>query len=142
MRTPKEDCEALLNAVMPFAQQMLTKHREFFPFGATMSTAGEISAVAGATGNEHPESAAIIEVLEQGFQESASSGKLKATALAVDVRVIPPGKSSKQDAVEVRLDHRDDYSARVIFPYSFSASGQLLLEEPFAVPGDKRVFSK
>jgi hypothetical protein len=142
MSTPREDSDSLLNAVMPFAQKMLTKNREFYPFGATMSTGGEISLVAGATGNEHPESAAVIDVIEKGFRESASSGKVRATALAIDVRITPPGKSTKQDAVEVRIDHRDNDSVRVIYPYSFSGSGEVLLEEPFAVPGDGRIFSK
>jgi hypothetical protein len=60
----------------------------------------------------------------------------------VDVRTVPPGKSTKQDAVEIRLDHREDYSARVVFPYSFSASGAFTLEQPFAVAGENRIFSK
>jgi len=38
------DLDQLLNAVLPFAQQMLSKHGEFFPFGASMTIDGEIIA--------------------------------------------------------------------------------------------------
>jgi hypothetical protein len=43
MKTPREECEDLMNAVLPFAKQMLSQHREFFPFGGTMSPSGEIT---------------------------------------------------------------------------------------------------
>jgi hypothetical protein len=139
---PKEECEELMNAVLPFAQEMLSKHREFYPFGGTMSPSGEIGQVGGWTGDEHPPSSELIKVLEEGFREGAGLGKYKATALVVDVRAVPPGKSAKQDAIAVRLDHRDNYSVQVIFPYSFGPSGALQLEDPFAVPGEGRIFAK
>src|SRR5262245_5639067 len=39
-KSAKEDCEDLMNAVLPFAREMLSKHREFYPFGAAMSPSG------------------------------------------------------------------------------------------------------
>lgn len=32
--TPKQDCEVLMNELVPFARSMLAEHGEFFPFGA------------------------------------------------------------------------------------------------------------
>jgi len=139
-RSAKDECEVLLNAVMPFAQQMLSKNRAFFPFGATLSLEGKVAATASWTGEDHPDANALIELLEGGFRQGAREGRYKATALAVDIRTIPPGKDKKQDAIQVRLDHRDGYSARVIFPYTFSVGGALLVEEPFAIPGEKAIF--
>ena len=37
----KEDYNALLNWLMPFAEDMLKKHGEFFPFGAAVNAAGD-----------------------------------------------------------------------------------------------------
>jgi hypothetical protein len=140
--SPKETCEVLMNAVMPFAQQMLEKHRSFFPFGATMSPQGKVAATASSTGKEQPAPKELIALLEKGFRDGAKKGQYKATALAVDIKTVPPGRKEKQDAVEIRLDHRDGYSVRVIFPYAFSAGGELKLESPFAVPGDKGIFGR
>jgi hypothetical protein len=36
-----EDLNELLNALLPFAQEMLTKHGEFFPFGVSIAAGGE-----------------------------------------------------------------------------------------------------
>jgi hypothetical protein len=32
-KTPKEECEELLSSAMPFAERMLSRHREFYPYG-------------------------------------------------------------------------------------------------------------
>ena len=131
-----------MNAVVPFAQEMLSKNRAFFPFGATMSPAGKVTATASSTGEEHPDAKALITLLEDGYRKGAKGGRYKATALAVDILTIPPGKDKQQDAIEIRLDHRDGYSVRAIFPYTFSVAGKLQVEDPFAVPGDKAIFGR
>ena len=142
MKTPKEDCEDLMNAVLPFAKQMLSQHREFFPFGATMSTSGEIAHSAGWTGTEHPPSNDVIALLNDGFRAGAVAGKYRATALVYDVRTIPPGATVKQDAIAVNLDHRGDYSVVVMFPYVFSSAGDLVVSDPFASEGARAVFRR
>jgi hypothetical protein len=141
MKTPKQECEELVSLVVPFAEQMLTTHKEFFPFGATMSPTGEIAQAAGWTGDEHPKSAAVIEVIEKTFREGASRGRFKATALVIGTQVVPPGKSDEQEAVEVRVDHRDGQSLRVLFPYSLAEGKKPQLEDPFAVPGENKIFA-
>ena len=140
--TPKEECEALMNALVPFAEQMLSKHREFYPFGATMSIDGKIARSASYAGEEHPASQLLIDLLEEGFRDGAQRHLFTATAIVVDVRTIPPGKKKKQDAVEVRLDHVSDYSVKVLFPYAFSPKGELKLAPPFAARGDGKIFGR
>ena len=140
--TPKEECEALMNALVPFAEQMLSKHREFYPFGGTMSVDGKIAQSASYTGEEHPPSQRLIDLLEKGFRDGAKRHLYKATAIVIDVRTIPPGKKEKQDAVEVRLDHVSGYSVKMLFPYAFSPKGNLEFAPPFAALGDGRIFGR
>ena len=142
MADPKTECEELMNAVLPFAEEMLTKYREFFPFGGTMSADGGIAHTGGWAGDEHPASTEVIELLEKQFRALAQSGECKATALVYDIRTIPPGKEEKQDAIAVALDHRDDYSVVVFFPYSFTSGGHLEIESPFATRGENKIFSQ
>jgi hypothetical protein len=139
--TPKEECEELMNAVLPFARQMLAEHGEFFPFGATMSASREITQAAGWTGTERPPSLDVIALLTEAFQAGAASGSYVATALAYDARVAPPGKPDKQDAVAVQLDHRDAYSVLVLFPYTLSRAGGVVFDAPFALPGSHSIFT-
>ena len=130
---PKEECEALMNALVPFAQQQLSEYRELYPFGGTMSVDGTIAQSASSTGEERPASQPLIELLEKGFRDGAKRRLYKATAIVVDVRTIPPGKKDKQDAIEVRLDHVSGYSVKVLFPYAFSSKGEYQCWAPFSL---------
>jgi hypothetical protein len=136
--TSKEECDVLVNVVVPVARQMLSQHHGFFPFGATMSPSGAVSHTETPKG-DRPLSELVV-LIEEGSVDGGRQGRYKATALVLDVATIPPGKKGKQRAVEVRLDHRGNYSVRVVFPYGYSLSGELAFEPPFAVPGDKMIF--
>ena len=137
-KTPKDDCDVLMNVGVPFARQMLSQHHAFFPFGVTMSPSGAVSHAEMPKGDRS--ASELVVLIEQGFLEGGQHGRYKATALVLDVKTVPPGRQEKQNAVEVRLDHRDNYSVRVVFPYSYSLSGEVAFEPPFAVPGDKMIF--
>ena len=115
--TGKAETEELMNAGIPFAEQQLAEHGEFFPFAFSMDGSGMIQVKTYAAGDEQPDSQSIIDGLLQGFREGAKSGESKAYALFVDVSVQPPGHSSKVDAVQVDLEHVDGFSVTVFFPY-------------------------
>ena len=99
----REDYNALLELLMPFAEQMLKKNGEFFPFGAAVSTEGEVRACATYDGNETPASEEVIAMLAQGFQGEAGDGKIRATGICYDGRIVQDGK--KVDAVIISLEH-------------------------------------
>ena len=140
MSDAKSECEDLLSTAVPFARQMLAEHREFFPFGVTLSEEGEIAQVGVSTEDESPKSSAVMGMLEDTFRNDAICGVIRATAITYDVMIQPPGRDEPQDAVAVALDHRDNYSMVVVFPYSFSEEGELQIEDPFAMDGENRIF--
>ena len=80
MNSPKKDCDQLLNQSIDFAQQMLTEHGEFIPFGGTMNHDGELIHVGTDLETEHPKSSDVIDVLVDSFREGAVLGKHRATA--------------------------------------------------------------
>jgi len=128
-----------MNSALPFAEKMLSEHGEFYPYGESMQADGTIVSVAGYDGRERPPSQAIIDLLRQGFHVDAAKGTIIASALIYDVRTIPPGQSEKTDAIAVELDHRDNYSVVVYFPYSL-AGRKLQIAPPFATTGMGHVF--
>ena len=134
----KDECETLMRDMLPFARSMLREYGEFHPFGGTMSQAGRIRHVGVESGLEFPEGAAVRSILLRTFQ--AEAAELQATAIVCDVRIAPPGEERPRDAIQVELDHRDGYSARVFFPYLLSAAGDLSTEPPFACQGDGVIF--
>jgi hypothetical protein len=137
--TPKEEAQHLVDAVLPLAEQALSKHGEFYPFGAELTSAGKVETAMGYNGQEHPSSAEVIAMLHAGFAAKAKAGQVRATALAYDARVQPPGSSSKSDAVAIELEHRDDYNATVYFPYTIK-DGVVSFATPFAAAGPHQVF--
>lgn len=133
--TPKEDCEELLRFVRPLAERLLRECDGFLPFGATMAHSGEITSVSGATGDEFPAAEDVLALLNDAFRGAAIESRLRAAALAYDIRVRPPGKRDAQDAIAVNLDHRDGYSVVVVYPYVRHAAGDVSIEAPYAYAG-------
>ena len=137
----KADAEALLNVVMPFAEKMLAKHGEFYPYGAAMKPDGDIVSVAAYDGREQPPSADLIDLLRTELRRDAEKLLCKATAIVYDVRAVPPGGDSAGDAIAVALDHRDNYSVVVLFPYTI-ANNSVQIGEPFAERGEDAIFAR
>jgi hypothetical protein len=135
----KDDCNQLLNAALPFAEQMLREHGEFLPFGAQMLPDGEIVSVAVDDGEDHSRSQNLIDALQTAYKAGAADGEFVATALVYDVRVVPPGASEKTDAIALNLDHRDSYSVTVFFPYILK-DGEPEVGDAFASGGDYSIF--
>jgi hypothetical protein len=52
--SPEVEVEELMNAVVPFAEQMLNEHGAFFPYGGAIQADGAIVSVAGYHGGESP----------------------------------------------------------------------------------------
>jgi len=129
-----------MSALLPLAEQALAEHRALRPFGCTLSMTDQVTPVGGSGGLPTPDDAALIAEFRQAFRDGAARGELKATALSYSAPSAVPGKREQQDAVFVHLNHRDDYSIVVTFPYYFAASGELVIEEPFANDGGHDVF--
>jgi hypothetical protein len=136
---PKVDCEVLMNSVVPFAEQMLSNYGEFLPFGGAMRSSGELVSVGGYDGDEHPQSSDVIRLIKEGFIEAARQGQFRATALVYDVRTVVPSTGIKSDAIAVSLNHRDNYSVVVIFPYKID-NGKLTVGDAFAQRGEADIF--
>ena len=103
------DLDGLLNITLQFAQQMLAKRAEFYPFGATVTAGGETRLLAGDLGQEHPASADVLSLLVERLRQERAG--LKAVAICSDVRL------SESDAIRVELEHRDGHAIAVLMPY-------------------------
>jgi hypothetical protein len=139
MASCKDDCEALMSALLPVAEQMLSEHRVLRPFGCTLSASGQLVHVGGSSAPA-VDDAALIAQFRETFRDGAARGELIATALSYSAESAVPCGSTRGDAVFVHLNHRDKYSIVVTFPYHFRSDGELVIEEPFANDGAHDVF--
>lgn len=58
--TPKEQCEVLLDKLLPFAVDQIKKYREFYPFAAVILMDDSVELTGSYDGNEHPESKDVL----------------------------------------------------------------------------------
>lgn len=123
---------------MPFAEQMLKKHGEFFPFGVAISSAGEVSGHATYDGNETPLSEEFIAGLVQAFRADASSGAIRATGICYDGRIVQDGK--KVDAVIISLEHVSGCASKTCVPYSKGLFGKYRFGDLVAAFDEPKIF--
>jgi hypothetical protein len=135
----RQDYNALLEALMPFAEQMLKKHGEFFPFGAAVNTAGEVSAHATYEGDEMPPSEQVIASLVQAFQGEARDAKIRATGICYDGRIVQDGK--KVDAVIISMEHVSGNATKTCVPYTKGFFGKYNFGELIASLEEPKIFA-
>ena len=137
--TPKEQCEVLLDKLLPFAENQMKKYREFYPFAAVILMDDTVELTGSFDGNEHPESKDVINDLIQIHKQLASEGKIKASGIAWDATItVPDGK--KSDSILISLEHASGYSVMVGVPYVVGMFKKVRLGDLFAQSGTHRIF--
>ena len=136
--TPKDICEELLNSILPHAQALLVKNREFYPIGEVMDADNKVTATAVFNGDEHPDSNAVINDLIKSHRELAANSGIVASGIAWDATITT--ESGKQDAVIVSLEHKDGYSVVLVQPYRIGLFKKVQFGELLAQEGRHDVF--
>ncbi len=137
MSDPQADCEALLNMLLPFAEQQLGEHGSFHPFGGAIAPDGEFVPVAAYDGRDDPPSTEIVAFLKESLRDGAAASRYVATAIIYDSLIDYPAEDTP--ALSVLLDHRDGFSVVVYFPYRL-ANGAVTLAESFHQDGPSDIF--
>jgi len=122
MADPKEEIQQLLNYLLPYAEEMLSKDGEFYPYAATMGAEGEVQAVSAASGKP-PDVGELLVALHAELREQAAGGAIRASGIAADVTLTDPDSGETTDAVQLELDHAEAEAVDVYVPYEAAAEG-------------------
>jgi hypothetical protein len=139
MADPKEEIQQILNYLLPFAEQMLTKEGEFYPYAAILDAGGEVQAVSVA-GDERPDVGDLLVAIHAELRERAAGGAIRASGIAADVTLTDPDSGETTDAVQVELDHADAEPVDVFVPYETEPDG-IKFGELVAAQGREPVFA-
>ena len=137
--TPKEQCEVLLDKLLPFAEDQMKKHREFYPFAAVMLMDDSVELTGSYDGNEHPESKDVLADLIQIHKQLAAEGKIKASGIVWNAG-IASADGKPTDAIIVSLEHKDNYSVIVGEPYKIGFFKKITFGNLFAMEGKHDIF--
>ena len=138
MAEPRQEIEQLLNYLLPFAEQMLSKDGEFYPYAAMMDTGGEVQAVS-AAGDEQPDVGELLLTLHAELRERAAEGAIRASGIASDVTLTDPDSGTVTDAVQLELDHAETEAVDVYVPYEADTDG-VKFGELVAAAGQAPIF--
>jgi hypothetical protein len=138
--SPRDELDEVLNALLPFAQEMLQKHGEFYPLAAAMTREGEVVSVAGDVGSEQPDPRELADFLFDALRQMAQNGEVKASGVCMNVTVSGDESGTLGDAIGVFLEHAEEEPVEVFLPYARRRLRGYAFEELFANPGQRRVF--
>jgi len=140
--TPRDEMDSLLDMLLPFAQQQLEKHGEFFPFAASIDSSGALAMVGVDLGDEHPASTDVIDSLYEALARLAASGEIRAAGICADVRIPPPGSAEQTDAIRTSIEHAEGDPVEVFLPYTKRRMRGLQFGGLFAQAGTPRIFTR
>jgi len=140
MAEPTDEIQELLNFLLPYAEQMLNQHGEFYPYAAALDSDGELNAVGTDLDDETPDVGELLLALHQGLREQAAEGAIRASGIAADVTLTDPDSGETTDAVQVELDHADADAVDIFVPYETEAEG-IKFGELVAAEGREPVFA-
>jgi hypothetical protein len=133
------DLDRLLNTLLQEAKALLATNGEFFPFACAMQTDGQVTSEA-AYDAERSDSQSLINMLTQALKARANAGQIRASGICYDVRILPPGRAEKSDAICVGLEHYSGESVSVYLPYIKDPSGEVHYEDLCATSRHKQIF--
>jgi hypothetical protein len=117
--TDPHKLEELLNYCTGFAKRMLQAHGEFHPFGAIIAASGQLTAVGGHTGSEHPKGAEVYTLLHGSMKAQFAKREIIAAALSANVDIPAQFKPPFPDGIRVLLEC-SGFSRFIYLPYRIS----------------------
>jgi hypothetical protein len=130
---------------LDFAKHMLEDSGSFIPFGASLAPSGEVRAVAGWNGEEHPEPTEMNQLLVEALRAESVEGAISGAAIAVDVNIPASYNPPYPDGIRVLLEG-ENYSRFIYVPYVIKTGGflrrtrEVSLAEPFSVEVEPTIF--
>lgn len=137
----EQDCQRLVTEFLPLAVAQLEAHGGFYPFAGVLTAEGKASVMQVPVESDEPHPGEVVEATIAALQRNAAAGAIDSAVVFADARILLPGSREQSDAVQARLDHRDNYSAILFFPYTIN-DGKVALGKSLVAAGTHEIFSR
>lgn len=135
-----EDIQALINIFFPFAEELIIKFGEFYPYAGATTTEGEFVSVGFHEENKHLSLEKVILSLKNSLKEG--SEKYIVAGIFYNARTKDAETGESQDAIAVFVETKSGESAYEFFyPYKLEGEENFLVGESYGNPIPKEVFS-
>jgi hypothetical protein len=137
----QDDIDLLLREELAMVHSLLDRNGRFYPTASWIDRDGELAIVGGQPGGIFTRATEVLDMLYGALAQKAADGAIRACAVAVDVRVVPPGETKKTDAILITIEHAEADPVDVIQPYSKRSFGRgIEYGEQFSEPGERKFF--
>lgn len=130
-----------MHQTLPLAKQMLEDEGGFVPYGAVLTSDGDVVAVGVDIREPGLNAFDVVEILEDNMIDMAKTGAYRAAAMFYAVKVTLPGTEDLTDAVAVTLAHQSGPALMVFHPFNRVGSG-INYGSMFACENDNRLFRR
>lgn len=135
------DVQRLLHFVLPLAQSSVEKYGGFYPFGASVGTAGELAALPAFSGRDTPDPKDVHELTVKALRRMVAEGKIRAAAIATDNTVARPDSPETSNEIQVRIETRTGEAMMIHVAYEKSVLGGIKLKPDTVKPEASILFS-
>ena len=140
MPTPQEEIDLLLREQLGMARKLLEENGRFYPTASWIDADGEFAFVGGQTGAMFVRPSEVLELLSGALRGKAADGAIRACAIAIDVKAVPPGETKKTSAILVSIEHVEAEPIDVVLPYAKRRFGKTIeYGEQFTEPGERTI---
>jgi hypothetical protein len=140
MPVSRDDLNRLLNALIPYAQQMLNQQAQFLPFAGAIGATGEVEMIGGYPGDHFSTSQDVRDLLLERLRQGARDGKFRAAALCCDMRMRRAEGEEPSEAISVSLEHADGTVVTIYMPYVRQPNGYVEYGEMYSAAAAARIF--
>lgn len=108
---------SVLDEGVKLAVWLLTKNREFHPFGIAKTTEGETTHIQRHPSEACPPSAEIADAIALSLRQGAKERRYQTAAVVSDVRLHDLGSGLTKDAIRVDLEDDEQHAVTCYVPY-------------------------
>jgi hypothetical protein len=137
----QDEIDLLLREELAVARKLLEENGRFYPTTSWIDRDGKLAHQGGHTGGMFARATEILDMLYAALRQKADEQAIRACAVAVDVRVVPPGETRKTGAILVTIEHAEADPVDVVLPYSKPRFRRgIEYGEQFSEPGARKIF--
>ncbi len=134
-----EDIQALINIFFPFAEELIIRFGEFYPYAGATTTESEFVSVGFHEENKHLSSEKVLLSLKHSLKNG--NGKYIVAAIFYEVKTKDVETGESQDAIAVFIEHKDGQKAYEFFyPYKVEGEKNFVVGDSYGNSLAKEIF--
>ena len=117
--------DLIINALLPFALEMIGKSGTFLPFGGYINQAGMFEMLAVEHG-EHAEPKDLVGMFRKVLEDGVRKDGYKAFGICAHMHAEIPGQEGKRDLVVTSMEDESGVAVDSYLPYERDANGEVV----------------